>query len=143
VQTDIAMNCPVCKTPMIVLEMDQVEVDHCPRCAGVWLDAEEMDLLLEGSEGREEIRRRLGPDDGGGEAKRRCPICSRRMEKLRASREGGETWIRIDRCRRGHGSWLDGGELDAIVKLSSFPASHRIHEFLKSVFGGEVRRAGA
>ena len=128
---------------MIVLELDQVEVDHCTKCGGVWLDAEEMDLLLDGSEGREEIRRRATVDETSDEEKRRCPICSRKMEKARISREGKEGRILIDRCRQSHGSWLDGGELEAVVKLSTFPEAHRIHEFLKSMFGGETRRAGS
>jgi Zn-finger nucleic acid-binding protein len=25
------MDCPVCKIPMIVLELDQVETDYCPQ----------------------------------------------------------------------------------------------------------------
>ena len=128
---------------MIVLEMNQVEVDHCTRCGGVWLDAEEMDLLLDGSAGREEIRRRLTADGSSAEKKRRCPICSRKMEKALVSREGSDTRLRVDRCKRGHGTWLDGGELDALVKLSRFPEAHRIHGFLKSMFGGDVRRAGS
>jgi Zn-finger nucleic acid-binding protein len=128
---------------MIVLEMDQVEVDHCQRCGGVWLDSEEMDLLLEGSEGREEIRRRATVESSSDEKKRRCPICSRKMEKARITRAGRETSILIDRCEKRHGTWLDGGELDALVKLSSFPEAHRIHDFLKAMFGGDVRRAGS
>jgi Zn-finger nucleic acid-binding protein len=126
---------------MIVLEMDQIEVDHCTRCGGVWLDAQEMDLLLEGSEGREEIRRRLAAEEASDEKKRRCPICSRKMEKARVRRAGAG--ILVDRCRRAHGTWLDGGELAALVELASFPEAHRVHEFLKSVFGGEERRAGS
>jgi len=128
---------------MIVLEMDQVEVDHCSQCGGVWLDAEEMDLLLEGSEGREEIRRRATVDTTTDEKKRRCPICSRKMEKAHITREGRESRVLIDRCEKRHGTWLDGGELDALVKLSNFPEAHKIHQFLKSMFGGEVRRAGS
>lgn len=128
---------------MIVLEMDQVEVDHCSQCGGVWLDAEEMDLLLEGSEGREEIRRRATVETRSDEKKRRCPICSRKMEKARITREGQETRVLIDRCEKRHGTWLDGGELDALVKLSNFPEVHKIHQFLKSMFGGEIRRAGS
>jgi len=121
---------------MIVLEMDQVEIDHCLKCGGVWLDAEEMDLLLDGSEGREEIRRRATVEAAGDEKSRRCPICSRKMEKARLSREGKDTKILIDRCTKHHGTWLDGGELDAVVKLSSFPEAHKIHVFLRSMFGG-------
>jgi Zn-finger nucleic acid-binding protein len=128
---------------MLVLEMDQVEVDHCGQCGGVWLDAEEMDLLLEGSEGREEIRRRATADADSGEDRRRCPICSRKMEKARITREGKESRILIDRCEKRHGTWLDGGELGALVSLSSFPEAHRIHDFLKSMFGGDARRAGS
>jgi len=128
---------------MIVLEMDQVEIDHCTKCGGVWLDAEEMDLLLDGSEGREEIRRRAIRDDTSDEKKRRCPICSRKMEKARISREGKESRILIDRCEKHHGTWLDSGELDAVVKLSSFPEAHRIHVFLRSMFGGDMRRGGS
>jgi hypothetical protein len=128
---------------MIVLEMDRVEVDHCASCGGVWLDAEEMELLLEGSEHREAIRRRLSADTSGGEKKRRCPICSKKMEKTRVSREDKGASLHIDRCARGHGTWLDGGELAALVEMSSFPQAHRIHGFLKSIFGGEARGSGS
>jgi Zn-finger nucleic acid-binding protein len=128
---------------MIVLETNQVEIDHCTRCGGVWLDAEEMDLLLEGSAGREEIRRRVSADESRDEKRHRCPICSKKMEKARVSREGSSLAIRIDRCGRGDGTWLDGGELNTLVEMSSFPEAHRIHEFLKSIFGGEARGAGS
>jgi Zn-finger nucleic acid-binding protein len=128
---------------MIVLELDQVEIDHCTKCGGVWLDAEEMDLLLDGSEGREEIRRRATVVTSSDEKKRRCPICSKKMEKAHISREGKETRVLIDRCKKHHGTWLDGGELDAVVKLSSFPEAHKIHVFLRSMFGGDTRRGGS
>ena len=128
---------------MIVLEVDLIEVDHCARCGGVWLDAEEMDLLLDGSEGREAVRRHTTADDGGGEKRHRCPICSRKMDKARVSREEGGAGIRIDRCGQGHGTWLDGGELAALVKLSSFPEAHRIHGLMRSMFGGGTRGAGS
>ena len=123
---------------MLVLELDQVEVDHCTACGGVWLDAEEMDLLLEGSEGREEIRRRIVRDDASDEKKRRCPICSKKMEKARITREGKDIHVLIDRCSRGHGTWLDWGELEQVVSLSSFPEAHHIHRFLKAMFDGET-----
>ncbi len=49
------MNCPVCKEPLIVLELEQIEVDYCTRCAGVWLDAGELELLLETDEDRNKL----------------------------------------------------------------------------------------
>ena len=44
------MDCPVCKNePMIVLELNDVEIDYCLSCKGIWLDTGELELLLESS----------------------------------------------------------------------------------------------
>ncbi len=130
------MDCPICQKPMVVLELNQIEVDHCLSCGGVWLDREEMDLLLEGSTAGQEIRQHITADPTSTEAPRKCPICSKKMEKARVAREGHTESILIDRCTKQHGTWLDGGELQAIVALSEFPPSHRIHEFLSAIFRG-------
>ncbi len=137
------MNCPICNIPLIALELDQVEVDHCRACGGVWLDPEEMDLLLDGSAGRDEIRAQLKWGEPSEEKSRRCPICRHDMEKARVRRRADGPGIQIDRCGRGHGTWLDGGELHAIVALSEFPEAHRIHEFLRAVFRDTSRETSA
>ncbi|MDH4036159.1 MAG: zf-TFIIB domain-containing protein [Candidatus Krumholzibacteria bacterium] len=129
------MNCPRCEKPIVALELNQIEVDHCLKCGGVWLDPDEMDLLLAGSAGREEIRANMRPDDGGGERTIRCPMCEKKMAKVRVARDNG-VGLRIDRCENGHGTWLDGGELHALVALSDFPAADRIHDFLSAIFRG-------
>ena len=41
------MDCPVCRSAMIVLEIEEVEIDYCTDCAGIWLDAGELEVLLE------------------------------------------------------------------------------------------------
>jgi hypothetical protein len=128
---------------MIVLELDQVEIDHCRSCGGVWLDPDEMDLLLEGSAARDEIRAHLNFGEATSENTHRCPICRHKMEKARVRRQAADAGVQIDRCGRGHGTWLDGGELHAIVTLSDFPAAHRIHEFLQAVFRGTMREPRA
>ncbi|MCI0450916.1 MAG: zf-TFIIB domain-containing protein [Candidatus Latescibacteria bacterium] len=137
------MNCPICEVPMIVLELDQVEVDHCRTCGGVWLDPDEMDLLLEGSAGRDEIRAHLKWGEPSEEKAHKCPLCRHKMEKARVRRSAAGEGIQIDRCERGHGTWLDGGELHAIIALSDFPEAHRIHEFLQAVFRGSTRETRA
>ena len=43
------MDCPVCKNAMITMELDEVEVDHCLDCGGIWLDSGELEMLLDGS----------------------------------------------------------------------------------------------
>ena len=41
------MNCPVCNVNLMMTHRDQVEIDYCPKCRGVWLDRGEIDKLIE------------------------------------------------------------------------------------------------
>ena len=42
------MLCPNCKTEnLITSESRNVQVDHCPRCQGVWLDRGELEKLVQ------------------------------------------------------------------------------------------------
>lgn len=43
------MPCPVCRTQLVAMERQGVEIDHCPNCRGVWLDRGELDKILERS----------------------------------------------------------------------------------------------
>ena len=43
------MRCPACSNPLIVLELDEIEIDYCTSCEGIWLDSGEVELLLESS----------------------------------------------------------------------------------------------
>ena len=41
------MKCPVCKTPdLLMTERQNIEIDYCPTCRGVWLDRGELDKLV-------------------------------------------------------------------------------------------------
>lgn len=44
------MNCPHCKdTSLQMTEPQNIEIDYCPQCRGVWLDRGELDKLIEKS----------------------------------------------------------------------------------------------
>ena len=43
------MNCPHCRTTLLMSERQGVEIDYCPQCRGVWLDRGELDKLIERS----------------------------------------------------------------------------------------------
>lgn len=44
------MKCPVCNEPDLVMAARQnIEIDYCPQCRGVWLDRGELDKLIERS----------------------------------------------------------------------------------------------
>lgn len=42
------MDCPVCRDAMVVFERDEVEIDHCLGCRGIWLDAGELYEVIDG-----------------------------------------------------------------------------------------------
>lgn len=39
------MNCPICIIPMLISQRQEVEIDYCPQCHGVWLDRGELDKI--------------------------------------------------------------------------------------------------
>ena len=41
------MDCPSCSEPLIVVEREGIELDYCPKCKGLWFDADELELLNE------------------------------------------------------------------------------------------------
>ena len=110
--------CPACDEPLVVLELRGVEIDHCLECSGTWLDAGELEAIAE----------RAGADAGSvtkalhaaraseKRSERRCPRCAKRLETATV---GSESPVEIDRCPKGHGLWLDRGEMLSLVEASS------------------------
>ena len=42
------MHCPTCTTtPLVLAQRQNVEVDYCPHCRGVWLDRGELEKFFE------------------------------------------------------------------------------------------------
>jgi len=110
------MKCPVCKQLMIVVEHENIELDYCLSCSGVWFDAGELELLLETFQLEEA---ELSPDSiltspeaESGEKKRRCPLCGRKMKKATV---GHNPEVLIDACPQGEGLWFDKGEVVQLI----------------------------
>jgi hypothetical protein len=138
------MICPTCREVMIVVEQERIELDHCPNCLGVWFDAGELELVLEGM-GLKSSDLFPAPIDELPEAetderKRRCPICNQKMKKLYI---GKEPEVLIDACIRGHGLWFDGGEVHQIIEQcakkpgSEAGSGERLLSFLGNTFKAE------
>ena len=127
------MDCPICKNePMIVLELNEVEIDYCLSCKGIWLDAGELELLLDSSTETIEFLNSFTIDDKTKEKKLKCPICNKKMEKILVI---GDKKVRIDKCKANHGIWFDSGELEDILKMASFGIDDKILILLKDMFG--------
>ena len=128
------MKCPACSEAMIVLELHEVEVDHCVTCKGVWLDAGELELLLQGAAEREALLKSLKKTGEGTEKKRRCPRCSKKMMKVLCVGE-----VCLDTCPDSHGLWFDKGELLQVLKMGKLDNDSRIPKLLNEMFASEQK----
>ena len=111
------MNCPICKTPMLVVEYEGIELDHCSDCLGTWFDREELELLLGQvlpgvTEAFPSDIQSL-PDAETGEKARRCPLCRRKMRKVYL---GHKDIILIDNAAFfGRRNWPSLKELEDLI----------------------------
>lgn len=138
------MDCPACKSQMFVMEYDGLELDHCPRCRGVWFDSGELALLFADAQDRahpELVPALVSdlPDAETGEKKRRCPGCRKPMRKVNI---GPRRRVLVDACSRGHGLFFDHGEVADLARDLAFSEKNlpaRVLAFL----GGLLDRGDA
>jgi len=114
---------------MVVLELEQVEVDYCAGCGGIWLDAGELELLLEDSQNTEQLLASFKTQPGCSEKRRKCPICLKKMRKILVGQD-----LLIDKCTRGDGLWFDKGELKNILEMGRLDKDHKIQRLLADMF---------
>ncbi len=139
------MICPTCKSAMIVVEHNQIELDFCTNCRGVWLDSGELELLLQSMrlESRNLFLNNIldSPETKTAEKKRRCPICRQKMKKTTV---GQQPEILIDVCRQGDGLWFDSGEMAQLIKqLVEQPSGKESSQQQVISFLGEVFQGGS
>ena len=127
------MKCPVCKEPMIVLELNEVEIDYCTSCDGIWLDGGELELLIEDEQERELLLSSFKKDSENREKPYKCPICNKRMEKVYV---GENNDVLIDKCSDNDGLWFDKGELKQVIQLAS--KDNKVVELLNDLFGHKL-----
>jgi hypothetical protein len=118
---------------MITFELEDVEIDHCTGCGGIWLDAGELEELLGDRQQAEEVMNSFEPDRACAERPRKCPICSKRMQKIIAANT--KPRLLLDRCRSGDGLWFDRGELRQILAQANLDPDHKVQQLLSEMFG--------
>ena len=137
------MICPACKNDMIVVEYENIELDYCNDCHGVWFDSTELELLLNSMslDSRNLLLNDMlnSPEAMAQEKKRKCPICRRKMKKTTVGEHPG---VLVDACPQGNGLWFDGGEIAQLLKhlTRKQPAGQGSQQKIIS-FLGEVFKA--
>jgi Zn-finger nucleic acid-binding protein len=125
------MDCPVCKKSMLVLELQQIEIDYCQNCSGIWLDSGELELLLDDTEEKQRLLGSFQIDPDNPEKKRRCPKCTKKMNKVFV---GNGKKVLVDKCKKDHGIWFDSGELHQVVELGSVDKNNKVIQLLNDMF---------
>ena len=127
------MDCPVCKDrAMITLELNEVEIDYCTVCNGIWLDAGELELLLGELEKAGKLLNSFRIDSMSTEKIRKCPICDKKMQKVIVGSD--KPILLIDKCRQGDGLWFDKGELKDIFDRAQLDKENKIQKLLTDIF---------
>lgn len=104
------MNCPKCHAPMEEVVFQDVQVDRCTNCKGVWFDEFEREDLrwLKGSEvidvGKRGVGKQFTKID-----QVPCPKCGGDNMMIRA-RDLQQIHIWFEQCRVCNGVFFDAGE---------------------------------
>jgi Zn-finger nucleic acid-binding protein len=114
-ETDAAAACPACRSGLHRVEIGSTPLLECAGCDGVWVDADVFERLCAQRESQTAVLQRLAPRSAVKAAApvryRPCLRCGKMMNRVNFGRLSGAV---IDVCR-GHGAFLDAGELHQIV----------------------------
>lgn len=110
-----AAHCPSCRGALAQIEVGTTRLLECATCDGIWIDAEMFEALCANSESQAAVLHRLGARTAvPGDARvkyRPCLQCGKMMNRVNFGRLSGTV---VDVCR-GHGTFLDAGELHAVL----------------------------
>ena len=100
--------CPECHDYFHILHINNVEIDCCKTCEGLWFDPHELQMTMN------------TPDDitdiflHAGKSKYKCPVCQTKLSKR--SFLFPERLV-VDICPNDHGVYFEKGELEQIFKI--------------------------
>ena len=106
------VRCPKCeKASLVPLELGDILLDRCERCAGIWFDHGELEAVI-GEGGAAHLDPLSDPtcDSASGGP---CPRCRVEMRPVTAAKDPTRA-IPVDRCPSCMGLWLQRKRLRAI-----------------------------
>jgi Zn-finger nucleic acid-binding protein len=123
------LRCPACRNSMQHVSIGAASVLECGRCDGVWLDAADFERICADRESRAAVLHRWTSAPPAGNAPqhvryRPCVRCGKMMNRVNFGRLSGTV---VDVCR-GHGTFLDPGELHAIAAFIEAGGLDRMRE---------------
>ena|ERR1051326_2436287 len=111
--------CPCCAKPLAARNLDDVRVDVCTDCGGVWTGPGKVPILVRrGPDALTSLEREMGLPAGNIAVMAEnlpyllCPQCEVPME---SGPYAYDLDARLDHCSECHGSWVGAGELAMII----------------------------
>ncbi len=111
--------CPKCNDVLKRFHVENVEVDKCPSCDGIWLDAGEL-VKLKLAPNKQGLLERDKKEGGrkappsAGHLQLGCPACDGKMKPLALQPK-----VILDHCGSCGGLWLDHKELRSALDAIS------------------------
>jgi Zn-finger nucleic acid-binding protein len=116
-EDDANAKCPACGNGLHRIDIGSTPLLECAGCDGIWVDADVFERLCAQRESQAAVLQRLAPRAAVKTTApvqyRPCLRCGKMMNRLNFGRLSGAV---IDVCR-GHGTFLDAGELHQIVSF--------------------------
>jgi Zn-finger nucleic acid-binding protein len=132
--------CPACRAAMVRVRIGDLALLECTSCDGVWVDAGDFERICADQAAQAAVLHRWDTHTPGNAAARvryrPCPGCGKLMNRINFGRISGTV---IDVCR-GHGTFLDAGELHDIVTFIRDGGLDRAREREKRELEEERRR---
>jgi Zn-finger nucleic acid-binding protein len=109
--------CPACRANMRDVQLGETAMLECPRCHGIWTDAATFEHICANHEAQAAVLHQGSSDARQAPNRevryRKCVACGKFMNRLNFGRLSGTV---VDVCK-GHGTFLDAGELHGIVRF--------------------------
>ena len=114
------VKCPSCSVEMETQIFNEVEIDMCPRCKGVWLDEGELEEITG-----------LNPEEGRVFTCEKCGFSMNKKVIL---------GIEIDYCGSCGSIWLDPGELEKLSRKPTGKGNQALFNFVRNELGPKYSR---
>jgi len=127
------MYCPKCSDQMEIQMIEDVEIDLCKKCSGIWFDQDELRKAKDQTEpDLNWMDFEIWKNENKFQFSQKplvCPKCDLDMVQI----DYGKTGVEVDYCPKCRGVWLDEGEFKKIIEnLNSELANKSISEYVKA-----------
>ena len=114
------MDCPRCSVELAEIASDEMTIQRCSECGGLWIDSADLNrvLLHANLPALSAVGGYVNPDEIAG----MCPACNVDLVAV----EGGEKRsLHYDTCESCGGIWVEGPDVDEVPETLDWKAAEQ------------------